>query len=100
MDSTLEYKLSLLINTKVKIQNAITESGVTVPADLPFNDYADLIKQLSQITDTTDTQDILVMADLMVELGNIPFIEHTYTTEEIQEVENLVNSIIGEENNE
>lgn len=100
MDSTLTQKLNLLIDTKTKIQNAITEGGVTVPASLPFNDYADLIRQLSTITDTTTTQDILVMADIMEELGEIPFVEHTYTAEEIDEVTNLLNKIIGEVSNE
>ena len=59
MDKTLTDKLNLLINTKTKIQTAITEGGVTVPAELPFNDYDDLIRQLSQVSDTTSTQDLL-----------------------------------------
>lgn len=96
MNATLTHKLNLLIDTKTKIQTAITDCGVTVPADLPFNDYDDLIRQISTITDTTSTQDILVMVDMMVELGNIPFVEHTYTEGEISEVENFLDKLIGE----
>lgn len=96
MDKTLTDKLNLLINTKTKIQTAITEGGVTVPAELPFNDYDDLIRQLSQVSDTTSTQDLLVLADMMVEIGNVPFIEHTYTEEEISEIEQFMDKLLGE----
>lgn len=68
-DKTLEQKLNTLIDTKTKIRTAIVQSGVPCDVNVKFNDYADLIRQISTLTPTTSDQDILQICDIFAEIN-------------------------------
>lgn len=92
--STTQQKLALLINNKNKVKTAIMEKGVDVPVDAPFSEYGNLIRLIGDIPETSDMQDILVMCDIIADLGNRPYSEHIYTEDEIAQLESLVNLIV------
>lgn len=94
MANTLTDKINLLLNTKTNIQTAISECGISMPTGTPFSQYKNYIKQIYKLEDTTDTQDLLQMCDLVEELETSKYIEHTYNTAEIKEVENLIDYIL------
>lgn len=91
---TLEQQLVTLINSKTKISAAIAEKGVEITSSTPLSEYGELIKLIGELPETSNMQDILMMADLVNDLGIRPYKEHTYTEEEIQNINNLVNLIV------
>ena len=97
MANTTEDKLRLLNQSKIAIKNAIIASGVTVSANAPLSAYADLIKTIREIVDTTPLEDMLVMADLQEGLYTGTYTEHDYSEEEQFEINELLNLIVGEE---
>lgn len=99
--ATTQQRLSLLINNKNDIKVAIEEQGVEVPTNTPLSGYGDLIRLIGDVPETSDIQDILMMCDIVEDLGIRPYVEHTYTQDDITELENLVNLIVeGGINNE
>lgn len=93
MSNTTEQKLSKLINTKTKIRNKIIELGVPVPSAAPFNVYPDYIELISDFESTTTDQDILMLADLIEDLGTGNYELKNYTEDDVQEVLDLINNI-------
>ncbi len=96
MANTTEDKLTLLVNNKISIKNAIIASGVSVPENTPLSGYGDLIKSIKEITDTTTTEDLLVICDLFDGVYSGEYTEHTYSPEEQEYVNSLLNLITGE----
>lgn len=45
MANTLTDKINLILDTKTKIQVAITNCGVTMPPETTFNEYSNYIKK-------------------------------------------------------
>ena len=63
---TTQAKLSRLIKTKNAIRQKLISLGVDVPVNTPFEDYADLMKQLDDVDfiETTTDQELLQLLDL------------------------------------
>lgn len=94
MANTLTDKINLILDTKTKIQVAITNSGVAMPPETTFNKYSNYISKISKVSESTDIEDLLVICDLLKEIGVTEYIEHTYTEQEITEVESLIDYIL------
>lgn len=94
MAKTIEQKLTTLINSKAKISAAIAEKGVEISSSTPFSEYGELIKLIGEMPETSNMQDVLMMVDLVEDLGVRPYNEHTYTDEDIQKLTDLVNFIV------
>lgn len=96
MGSTIQKKLTRLVDTKNAIRQKIISLGVDVPNSTPFKDYPDLIEKISsaEFPETTTDQDLLQLLDLYVWLGTEAYEDHTYTEDEIQAVYNLLDLII------
>lgn len=90
--STTQAKLSRLIDTKTSIRQKLISLGVDVPSDTPFEQYPNLIKQVSSVKfkETTTDQDILQFVDLYHDLSTDDYIDHTYSDRELQEVHDLL----------
>lgn len=94
MANTTEDKLRLLVNNKINIKNAIISAGVAVPEDTPLSGYPDLIVSISNLTDSTPTEDLMMMCDLYEEVYLGTYHEHTYSEIEQNEVINLLDLIV------
>ncbi|MBR2492017.1 MAG: hypothetical protein IKB64_00935 [Paludibacteraceae bacterium] len=96
---TTQAKLSRLIETKNAIRQKLISLGVDVPVNTPFEDYADLMKQLDGIDfiETTTDQELLQLLDLYKWLSTNEYEDYTYPDIEIQAVHNLLDTIIDGE---
>ena len=93
--TTLEQKLTRLINTKSDIRQKLISYGVDVPFETPFKEYANLIDQIKEVEfeETTLDQDLLQIIDLYEFLVNEEYEDYSYTAEEILQVHDLLDSI-------
>ena len=96
MANTTEDKLRLLSNNKISIKNAIISAGVSVPESTPLSGYANLIKSIKAISESTTTEDLLTICDLFDGIYSGEYTEHTYSPEEQEYVNSLLNLITGE----
>ena len=92
---TTQAKLSRLIETKNAIRQKLISLGVDVPVNTPFEDYADLMKQLdgTDFIETTTDQELLQLLDLYKWLSTNEYEDYTYPDIEIQAVHNLLDTI-------
>lgn len=92
---TTQAKLSRLIETKNAIRQKLISLGVDVPVNTPFEDYADLMKQLDGVDfiETTTDQELLQLLDLYKWLSTNEYEDYTYPDIEIQAVHNLLDRI-------
>ena len=94
MANTTEDKLRLLVNNKINIKNAIISAGVSVPESTPLSGYPELITSISSLTDSTPTEDLIVMCDLYEEVYLGTYQEHSYDETEQNAVINLLDLIV------
>lgn len=87
-------KLKKLMNTKIKIRTAIVESGVNMPSQIKFNEFDQYIKKIKTIEDTTDTQDLMLICDMLIELKEGTYKESEYTEDEIIELNKILDLIV------
>lgn len=93
---TTQDKLTRLIDTKIAIRQAIMNLGVDVPYDTPFSGYPELISKIvGDFEETTTDQDLLQMVDAYNFLGIDGYEDHTYTDEELQKINELIDIIIN-----
>lgn len=93
---TTQDKLTRLIDTKIAIRQAIMNLGVDVPYDTPFSGYPELISKIvGDFEETTTDQDLLQMIDAYNFLGIDGYEDHTYTDEELQRINELIDIIIN-----
>lgn len=94
--ASVQDNLTKLLNTKNAIRQKIISLGVDVPIDTPFGKYSDFIEQIThaEFEETTTDQDLLQLIDLYRYLGSAEYEDHTYTDEELQKVNDLVDRIV------
>lgn len=92
---TTEAKLDRLRRTKSDIITAIQLGGIEVPVNTPFSEFPEYIKQLAPFADDTTTlSDLMLLADLYVEVNSGAYNEHVYTERDETELMDLVNLIL------
>ena len=90
----LANKLNKLLNTKLKIRAAIIECGVDMPVNVVFNNYDTYIKKISDVPETSDIMDLMLMCDMFEEIYKGSYKENNYSESEEQEIVNLINLIV------
>lgn len=91
---TTSDKLNQLMRSKSSIRTAITSSGVNMPINEPFKNYAYYIEQISTLPETTSLADMMTLADMIEEVYEGHYTNYKYTEQDEQNLTTILDRIL------
>lgn len=91
---TTSDKLNRLMKSKSAIRTAITNSGVDMPVNEPFKNYAYFIEQISTLPETTSLADLMIISDMVEEVYEGKYENYEYTEQDEQNLITILDRIL------